>query len=129
MPIANFRFSNSPLVIDNEIARYVRRCVRGIEVSEETLALDLIGDTGINGNTINSIHTAEHFKDELLLSPFFDVRPWGAAGSLDRDRFEKMALEKARELLSEESIPVLTKEQEQAIDEIVKEATVDLMES
>ncbi len=121
-------FSPLQLVIDNEIARYVRRCVRGIEVSDETLALDLIGETGINGNTINSIHTAEHFKDELLLSPFFEVRPWGAAGGLDRERFEKIAAAKARELLREESIPALTKEQEQEIDEIVKEATADLME-
>lgn len=119
-------FSPLQLVIDNEIARYVRRCVRGIEVNDETLALDLIEETGINGNTINSVHTAEHFKEELLLSPFFDVRSWGAADSLDRERIEKMAKEKAREILIEESAPVLTKEQEQAIDEVVKEAEMDL---
>ena len=119
-------FSPMQLVIDNEIARYVRRCVRGIEVDDETLALDLIEETGINGNTINSMHTAEHFKDELLLSPFFDVRVWGSADSLDKERFEKLATAKARELLNEDSAPVLTGEQEQAIDEVVKEAEMDM---
>lgn len=52
-------FLHLQLVIDNEIARYVRRCVRGIEVNDETLALDLLEETGINGNNINSVHTAE----------------------------------------------------------------------
>ena len=35
-------FSPLQLVIDNEIARYVRHAIRGIEVNEETLALDVI---------------------------------------------------------------------------------------
>jgi trimethylamine--corrinoid protein Co-methyltransferase len=120
-------FSPMQLVIDNEIARYVRRCVRGVEVNDETLALDLIEETGVNGNTVGSDHTAEHYKDELLLSPFFDVPVWGAGNSLDKERFEKMALEKARALLKEETEPVLTKDQEAAIDEIVKEAEKDLL--
>lgn len=120
-------FSPMQLVIDNEIARYVRRCVRGLEVNDETLALELIEETGINGNTINSMHTAGHFKDELLLSPFFDVRVWGAGNSLDKDQFEKLAQARARQLLEAESAPVLTFEQEQAIDEVVKEATMDLL--
>ena len=119
-------FSPMQLVIDNEIARYVRRCIRGIEVNDETLALDLIEETGINGNTINSDHTAEHFMDEQLLSPFFDAHVWGGGNSMDKDRFEKLAMTKARELLSEESTPALTKEQEQAIDEVVKEAEMDM---
>jgi len=119
-------FSPLQLVIDNEIARYVRRSIRGIEVNNETLALDLIEETGIGGNTINSLHTAEHFKDELLLSPFFDARVWGVGDSLDKERFEKLAMTKLRELLKEENAPVLSEEQELAIDEVVKEAQMDL---
>lgn len=119
-------FSPLQLVMDNEIARYVRRCVRGVEVNEETLAMDVIQATGINGNTINSDHTAEHFKDELLLSPYFDIPTWGSGDSLDKDRFSKMAEEKLRGLLAEERAPVLTGDQETAIDEVVKEATLDL---
>jgi hypothetical protein len=40
--------------------------------------------------------------------------------------FEKRAAAKVRELLARESPPVLSSEQEAAIDEIVKEATMDL---
>ena len=120
-------FSPLQLVIDNEIARYVRRTVRGVEVNEETLAVDVIAAAGISGNTIASDHTAEHFKDEELLSPFFDALSWGMSDSLDRERFERRAAEKARKLLAEETPPVLSINQQIAIDEIVAEARKDFL--
>jgi hypothetical protein len=41
---------------------------------------------------------------------------------LQHDRFERLAAEKAKKLLVEESPPVLTPEQESAINDIVDEA-------
>jgi trimethylamine--corrinoid protein Co-methyltransferase len=119
-------FSPLQLVIDNEIARYVRRAVQGIEVNEETLALEVIEEVGINGHTFDHEHTARHYRQEELLSPFFDCPSWGLGDSLDRERFEKRAAAQVRELLAAEATPVLTAEQEAAIDEIVKEARMDL---
>jgi trimethylamine--corrinoid protein Co-methyltransferase len=119
-------FSPLQLVIDNEIARYVRRAVRGIEINEETLALDVIEEVGIGGHVFELAHTVSRYRDEELLSPFFDSLSWGAGNSLDRERFEKLAAAKARTLLAAEISPVLSPEQEAAIDEIVKEATMDL---
>jgi trimethylamine---corrinoid protein Co-methyltransferase len=119
-------FSPMQLVTDNEIARYVRRCVKGIDVDDTTLALDVIEAAGINGSTVASEHTAAHFKDELLLSPFFYSPGWGVGNSLDKDRFEKLAHDKAVRLLSEDTQPVLTPDQEAAIYEIVEEARKDL---
>jgi trimethylamine---corrinoid protein Co-methyltransferase len=116
-------FSPQQLVVDNEIARYVRRAIRGFEVNAASLALDEIETIGINGNTVDSAYTAEHYRAEELLSPFFDTLPWGVADSLDRERFEKRAVARARELLAEESAPVLSREQEAAIDEVVAEAS------
>jgi trimethylamine--corrinoid protein Co-methyltransferase len=119
-------FSPLQLVIDNEIARYVRHAVRGFEVNEQTLALNVIAEVGPNGHTYDHDHTVQNFRGVELLSPFFDSWTWGAQDSLDRERFEKRAAAKARELLARESPPVLSSEQEAAIDEIVKEATMDL---
>ena len=115
-------FSPLQLVIDNEIARYVRRCVRGIEVSEETLALGEIEAAGTGGATVGSEHTAAHFRDELLLSPFFDALSWGVGNSLDKERIEKLAAAKAKEWIAAEPAPILTRDQECAIDEVVAEA-------
>jgi trimethylamine--corrinoid protein Co-methyltransferase len=119
-------YSPMQLVIDNEIARYVRHAIRGIEVSDKTLALDVIEAAGINGHTYDHPHTVANFREVELLSPFFDAKTWGVDDSLDRERFEKRAAAKARRLMAEESAPVLTPDQEAAIDEVVKEATMDL---
>jgi len=119
-------FSPLQLVIDNEIARYVRRAIQGIEVNHETLALDVIEEVGINGHTFDHEHTVSHYRQEELLSPFFDCLAWGTADSLDAQRFEKRAAQKAGQLLALECPPVLTAEHERAIDEIVKEVTMDL---
>jgi trimethylamine--corrinoid protein Co-methyltransferase len=119
-------FSPLQLVIDNEIARYVRHAIRGIEVNDETLAMDVVEAVGVGGHTYDHPHTATHFRDVELLSPFFDSWSWGAGDSLDRERFEKRAAAKARKLLATETAPVLTLEQEASIDEVVKEATMDL---
>lgn len=119
-------YSPLQLVIDNEIARYVRHAIRGIDVTEETLAREVVESAGINGHTYDHPHTVEHFRDVELLSPFFDAKTWGADDSLDRERFEKRALAKARQLLAAETAPVLTPDQELAIDEVVREATMDL---
>ncbi|MBI4026109.1 MAG: hypothetical protein HY360_14075 [Verrucomicrobia bacterium] len=86
----------------------------------------LIESTGINGNTVNTDNTAEHYKEELLLSPFFDVCSWGRGNPLEKERFERKAMEKARKLLAQESEPVLSASQIAAIDEIVEEARRDL---
>jgi trimethylamine--corrinoid protein Co-methyltransferase len=60
-------FSALQLVIHNEIARYVRRAVRGMEVNEETLALDVIEETGINGHAYDHTHTVSQFHHVELL--------------------------------------------------------------
>ena len=119
-------FSPLQLVIDNEIAKYVRRCVRGLEVNDETIAYDVIKAAGIGGNTVSSDHTMEHFKEEELLSPFFDACAWGSSNSLDKERFEKLALNKAEDILKSEQEPPLSKEQEKAIDEVVERAKREL---
>ena len=119
-------FSPLQLVIDNEIAKYVRRCVRGVEVSDETIAYDVIKAAGIGGNTVSSDHTMEHFKEEQLLSPFFDALSWGTGNSLDKERFEKLARKKVDDILKSEQEAPLSKEQEKAIDEVVARAKVEL---
>jgi trimethylamine---corrinoid protein Co-methyltransferase len=119
-------FSPLQLVIDNEIARYVRHAVRGFEVNEETLALNVIEELGPGGHTYDHDHTVQNFRNVELLSPFFDSLTWGVRDSLDRERFEKRAAAKVRELLAAERYPALSTDQEAAIDEVVKEATMDL---
>lgn len=48
----------------DEIIEWVRRYTRKLEISEETLALDLIDQVGPDGNFLDSEHTLEHVRDE-----------------------------------------------------------------
>jgi trimethylamine--corrinoid protein Co-methyltransferase len=59
--------SLSWLVVDNELANYVKRIVRGFEVSSETLATEVVNAVGPSGNFLAEEHTARHFRNELWL--------------------------------------------------------------
>ena len=120
-------FSPLQLVIDNEIARYVRRAVQGFEVTDEAINLDLIKRVGIGGNYLTEMETAKGFREFMNLSPFFDVEPF-ASGSQESRRWSKMAEDKVRELLASDIEPPLSGDQMKAVDEIVSEAEAKLRE-
>lgn len=120
-------FSPLQLVIDNEIARYVRRAVRGFEASDETIDVEQIARVGPGGSFLTEEETAVGFREFLNLSPFFAVLPWGTDPRGDAsERWEEMARQRARELLAKEVECPLTPEQVSAIDEIVAEAEAQL---
>jgi len=115
-------FSPQQLVIDNEIAGAVRRMFEGFEVTADTLAFDVIQEVGIGGNYLGHPHTLTHFRKEQFLSRLFERLSWESAWSQPCRGIEQKAKRRAAELMAREAEPVLTPEQEQAIDEIVAEA-------
>ncbi|ATW27906.1 trimethylamine methyltransferase family protein [Candidatus Formimonas warabiya] len=71
------------LVIADEVIGQVKRLVRGIEVNEETLALDVIAKVGPGGNFMAEEHTFENFKKEWFFPSLLNRRrfvDWEAAG-------------------------------------------------
>ena len=115
-------FSPVQLVIDNEIAAYVRRAIRcPIEVTPETLAVDLVHQVGPGGNFLNEMHTAEHFRDELHLSPLFPAQAWDSVQQR-RDAFDTAdrAAHIARDLWHPPGEPVLSDDQVRAVDAVVR---------
>jgi len=50
------------LVMDNEMAGMVKHVVRGIPVTDETLAVDVIHEIGPFGDFISHDHTRRHMK-------------------------------------------------------------------
>lgn len=83
-------------VIDNEIAGMALRVLRGIEVSEETLALEVIDRVGPGGHFLMEEHTLDYMRSELFYpSAVVDRRgrdDWLAAGGLEaRERAKHIA--------------------------------------
>lgn len=73
-------------VIDNEILGNVIRLLRGVEVNEETLAIDVIKAVGPAGNFLANEHTAINFRKEFLIPKVADRWnriTWEQKGSMD----------------------------------------------
>jgi trimethylamine--corrinoid protein Co-methyltransferase len=84
--------SDALLVLDDEICGAALRVARGIEVDEETLALEAIRQNGFEGNYITSEHTLAHFRQEHFLPQFLVREPYD---SWEKDA-KRTALENAR---------------------------------
>ena len=94
--------SLAQLVIDDEIARMANRVGAGIEVTEETIARDTILELGTDAQYLGSEHTMDHFREltEPELTYTGGREGWEQAGSRS---MTEAALEKARQILSEEA--------------------------
>ncbi|MCG8688020.1 MAG: trimethylamine methyltransferase family protein [Desulfobacterales bacterium] len=80
---AGMACSIEQLVMGNEVISMARRFVRGIEVTRETLARQVIEDVGPTGHFLVQPHTMDHFKEELSVSKLMDrqaIGPWQEAG-------------------------------------------------
>jgi trimethylamine---corrinoid protein Co-methyltransferase len=100
--------SHALLVMDDELCGMAARLARGIEVNDESLALDLIKEVGFSGNYITSERTSRLFRKELFIPTLSAREPyetWEKEGG-------KLAIERARE----RALDILAKHQPRQLD-------------
>jgi trimethylamine--corrinoid protein Co-methyltransferase len=70
------------LAICDDFIGWIRNFMQGFEVTEETLALDVIDEIGPNGHFIECDHTYRHFKEDWFpnLLDRQNYENWQAAG-------------------------------------------------
>jgi len=90
-------WSFAEMMMDCEIFEIIRKTMQGIEVDDETLALDTIAAVGPGGNFLSQKHTLKHMRD-LFLPQFMDRRPFNE-WEAKRDDARDWALAKARTTL------------------------------
>jgi trimethylamine--corrinoid protein Co-methyltransferase len=83
-------------VIDNDILGMVMRVLRGIEVNDETLALEVIDEVGPGGHFLMAPHTLRYMRSEFFYpSAVIDRQGWDMwqqGGGLDaRERAKEIA--------------------------------------
>jgi len=69
----------------DEAIGYSRRITRGIEVDDDTLAVDVIHNVGPNGHYLREKHTRRHFKTEFWYPNLHDrhnFEEWNAMGRM-----------------------------------------------
>lgn len=110
-------------ILDDDVAGMIGRFLRGVAVSDETLATDLINEVGpIPGHFLNRAHTREWWKKEQFMPEVADRLPFAEWAKLGKKNALDHAREKMQEILSTHKAPSLPREQEQAIEDILKDA-------
>jgi trimethylamine--corrinoid protein Co-methyltransferase len=115
-------------VVCNEIIGMISRIIRGVEVDEETLAVDVIKAVGPGGHYMSQRHTLDHVR-ELYIPSLFDRESevaWVKGGKKDVRDTARM---KAKQILREHSPTPLPKDVQLRLKEIVKETEKQLVKA
>lgn len=116
------------LVLDNEWIAAFNHIVEGVEVSEETLGIDLIEQIGIGGSFVNQEHTAQHMRLSYWMSKLFNRQAWDGW----RNAGQKSAFDKAHDFVEEclrsnyPHEPILPIDRADQLDQIVQAAVEEL---
>ncbi len=126
--------SYAQMVCDDEIAASVRRLRRGFSTDEEALAVEVIASVmdgagqGRGGNYLDQRHTVRYLRaGEVLATRLADRRTWEEWQRGGRETMADRAQAEAERLLVGHEVPPLSDEQEQELDEVLREAAAELL--
>ena len=110
-------------ILDRDIAGMIGRFIEGIEVNDETLAIDLINAVGpIPGMYLDKAHTRKWWQKEQFIPKVADrltYPDWIAKGKKTALDYAK---ERMEEILATHKPKPLTPSQEEEIERILEEA-------
>ncbi len=120
-------FSLEKLIIDNEVCGMALRAQRGIEFSDETMAVDLINELGPGGVYLETDLTMKHFKTEPYMPSKVidrhDRKNWEDEGS--KTIFER-AQEKVRDIKANHVPSALDSDRESKLDTVARSVIKEL---
>lgn len=115
------------LVLDLDQIAMVRRLVEGIDVNDESLALDTIDEVGPGGFFLDSGHTMQHYRDGFFV-PRVGVREsfeqWQAGG--EKDALVR-ARERCRDMLDAYSISEIDGGVREKLDDFIDKRSRELL--
>jgi len=100
-------FDFAKAVIDDEMALMMKRMKRGVNFSEDELAIDLIKKAGPGGSFIVDPHTIKRMKTEAILTKLADRDAriaWEKKGSMD---IHARAMNRAKEIMLQNTTPLI----------------------
>ena len=114
-------FSFIQLALCDEIASWIKGFMRGFEVSDETLALDVIAEMGPDGQYLGTGHTKKHYRERWYPGLFerADYGTWLKNGGKD---LSARARDKIEKILSEHKPALLPPDIKARLQEIVHRA-------
>jgi trimethylamine---corrinoid protein Co-methyltransferase len=111
------------LVMCDEIIGMVKRFMRGMEVTDETLALNVIDRVGPGGHHLADEHTMKHFKTETWFPTLINRMRYDEwKNSTNSSTMADRVAVKMRDILKNHEVPALPADVLKQIDDIVKKA-------
>ena len=95
------------LVLGDEVVGMAKRFIRGIEVTPDTLARDVIQKVGPGGNFLQEEHTFRHFRKELWVPTLMSRQPYGIWQQEGSKDMGVRVQEKVKNILDTHKIPPL----------------------
>jgi trimethylamine--corrinoid protein Co-methyltransferase len=114
------------IVMCSEIISYVKRIIRGFDLSREKIGLDVIREVGPGGQFLTAMHTKIHFAEELWQPKYLNrdsPQAWAASGGRT---YEEVVTQKAIEILETYEPEPLPEEVQDRIKEIAGKAEAEL---
>ena len=112
--------SYEKLIIDEEMIGKTLRFLKGIEVSETSLALDVIREVGPRGNYFAHMHTVENYRKEHFLTRLSQRNKYDVWMSKGKNTLSKAAHEKAQNTLRYHHPKPLDEKMEKDLLDILK---------
>ncbi len=109
------------VVICDELIAYTKHFMKGLEVNEETLALDVIDKIGPDGNFMADQHTRKHYREDWY-PQLFERRNFDAWEKAGAKTMRQRAREKTLDILEHHKPEPLPADVKQQIDQIVERA-------
>jgi trimethylamine--corrinoid protein Co-methyltransferase len=107
------------LLFADEIISAVSHFVNGIEVNEETLALDVIANVGPEGNFLAEKHTVKFLEQETWHSKIMNRRHFRSIKSKGGKTINQKLEEKAHQIIEEDVCPLVSDDERTELDKII----------
>ena len=119
-------WSHEQLLIDNDIVNMVKRSIQGIDVNDDTMAVDLIKQAHEIKNFLHQKHTIKYMRRQSRpkLIDRTTRGTWEAKGGKD---LTQRAREEARKIIKTHKHIPLSDDVKKTLREIVKSAEKDLV--
>jgi trimethylamine--corrinoid protein Co-methyltransferase len=110
------------LTMMDEAIGYSRRITRGIEVNEDTLAVDVIHDVGPNGHYLREMHTRRYYKTEFWYPNVCDRRNYEEWEQMGSQRMSDRVIARVEDVLATHKPSPIKAETEETIKRVLAEA-------
>ncbi len=110
------------LVLSDEVIGQVKRFIEGVEVNEDTMAVDVLDSVGPGGNFLTDDHTLKHFRTAIWNSKIFNKTSYNQWVEQGAKPLRKVINEKVRWILENHNPRPIGHTVGKEIQSIIKQA-------